>query len=114
MSRSCLALRYPRSLEDRTNVDPQHGSITSRRSRRKSVSANVTARGLDRRRAAALRPDAGPAVVAATRPSTGVGQLPTDVARLVEAIARMMARSDHDKEAGISLHKKEDSGSDEI
>ena len=46
------------------------------------------------------------------RPSTSADRLPADVAQLVEAIA-MMARSDHDSEAGISLHKKGDSGSDE-
>jgi hypothetical protein len=47
------------------------------------------------------------------KPSKVAGQPPANVARLVEAIARKMALSDHDREARNSLHKKEDSGSDE-
>jgi hypothetical protein len=38
-------------------------------------------------------------------------QPPIDVVRVIEAIAHMMARSDH--EAENSLHNSEDSGSDE-
>jgi hypothetical protein len=47
------------------------------------------------------------------RHATADSQLPAEVVRLVEAIGRMMARSDHDSEAGNSLHNKEESGSDD-
>jgi hypothetical protein len=41
-----------------------------------------------------------------------VDKPPADVVRLVEAIARMIARRDHDSDAKISLHSERNSGSD--